>query len=566
MHCRSFLALFLHLFSCFSFVSFFISGTTAAPSPAALDDVTIEARHQDDQPSLKSRDEHYNLLPVRGLDAGTAVRKDGYIVRYKSTVTNLTSAHDSILRTFGNKSIRNRYNGMRSFRGFSGTFTQDQLQRLRQNPSIESIEADSMGEADVLHWDRGTVREVTSKRSTNAYGEVVERDSAHELVRRAVVQQTDAPWGLQRISQTAALGRTDVGSLDFTYTHDTAGDGQGVDIYVLDSGLNTAHSDFGGRATWPKTFGDYSTTEDVYGHGTHVAGTAGGARFGIAKRANLIGVRILSDAGTGFSSDCIAAIQWVMSQVQSTGRPSVMNISVKFGVSDALDAAVTDAVNAGIHVIVSAGNSAKDATSQSPARAPAVVTVGASDITDAMGYYSNMGPVVDIFAPGTSIISDWVTSADSTQTLTGTSMATPHVSGVTAYMISRVGNRSPAAMLALIQAQSLRGVLSGVPSNTTNLLLNNGFKVPGGGVNQVSTTLSTTATSSSSTSSFTPGTASSTADAITVTTVSAEPTSTSTESSTGQKTEDADGSSSTTSPCPTPTKKVSIKGKRCKNC
>ncbi|CAG8712121.1 13921_t:CDS:10, partial [Acaulospora colombiana] len=227
-----------------------------------------------------------------------------------------------------------------------------------------------------------------------------------------------------------------------------------------------------------------------------------------------------------------------MSQVQATGRPSVMNISVKFGVSDALDAAVTDAVNSGIHVIVSAGNSAKDATTQSPARAPAVVTVGASDITDAMGYYSNMGPVVDIFAPGTSIISDWVTTADSVQTLTGTSMATPHVSGVTAYMISR----------AYSQAF--------VTSNTTNLLLNNGFKSPGGGVNQVTTTLSTTATSSSSTSiSPTSATGSNSADATTLTTISTEPTSTAIQSSTEEKTEDADGSSSTTSPCPTPTKK-----------
>jgi hypothetical protein len=245
MHRRSFLALFIHLFSCFSFAFFSIFGATAAPSPASLEDVTIEARHSDDQPNLGSRNEHYNLLPVRGLDSGSPVRKDGYIVRYKSTVTNVTSAHASILRNFGTKSIRNRYNGMRSFRGFSGTFTPEQLERLRQDPDIESIEADSMGQADVLHWHRGVMGDDTSKRFADADGEPLKRDLVHEGfagVRRAVVQQTDAPWGLQRISQAAPIGRTDVESLNYVYTHDTAGDGQGVDIYILDSGLNTAHT------------------------------------------------------------------------------------------------------------------------------------------------------------------------------------------------------------------------------------------------------------------------------------------------------------------------------------
>ncbi|KAJ3508472.1 hypothetical protein NLJ89_g5739 [Agrocybe chaxingu] len=287
----------------------------------------------------------------------------------------------------------------------------------------------------------------------------------------ATVTQTDAPWGLQRISQKAKLSSTSASALNYKYTYDSSG-GEGVDVYVVDTGINIAHVDFGGRASWGATFGGYANA-DGNGHGTHVAGTAGGTRFGVAKSAKLIAVKVLSDSGSGSVSDIISGLNWVMNKAKSTGRPSVMNLSLGGGASSALDNAVASLTKAGVHVVVAAGNSNVDAANTSPARAPSAIAVGATTIADARASFSNYGSVVSVFAPGANIISDWINSTTATNTLSGTSMASPHVAGLVAYFVKKDGNITPAAMRTKIQNLAIRNAISGIPSGTVNLLANN---------------------------------------------------------------------------------------------
>ncbi|RDB17350.1 Cuticle-degrading protease [Hypsizygus marmoreus] len=288
--------------------------------------------------------------------------------------------------------------------------------------------------------------------------------------------QTNAPWGLARLSQDAKLTNQNTGALTFSYTYDNTA-GSGVDIYIIGkasfhTGVYTAHSQFGGRARWGATFGGYANA-DGNGHGTHVAGTAAGSQYGVAKAANIIAVKVLSDGGSGSVSDIVSGLNWVANSAASSGRPSVASLSLGGGASTALDNAVTALTNVGIHVTVAAGNSNTNAGSTSPARAPAVITVGASTIADARASFSNYGAVVDVFAPGQNVISSWIGSTTATNNISGTSMATPHVAGLVAYLIAKNGNSSPAAISTLIKNLSVKNALTGIPSGTVNYLANN---------------------------------------------------------------------------------------------
>ncbi|KAM6496366.1 serine protease [Amanita muscaria] len=284
----------------------------------------------------------------------------------------------------------------------------------------------------------------------------------------ATITQTNAPWGLQRISQAAPLGRTDTGSLTFTYPYDSSA-GTGVNIYIVDTGIYTAHSTFQGRAVWGATFGGYASA-DGNGHGTHVAGTSAGYDYGVAKAAHLIAVKVLSDSGSGFVSDIVSGLNWVQSQVAATGRPSIVSMSLGGGASTSLDSAVASLTNSGIHVVVAAGNSNTDASSTSPARAPSALTVGASDITDTRASFSNYGAPVKVFAPGVNVISSWIGSTTATNNISGTSMATPHVTGIVAYLIGLSGNLTPASMIAKVQSLAVKGILKNIPAGTVNYL------------------------------------------------------------------------------------------------
>jgi len=243
----------------------------------------------------------------------------------------------------------------------------------------------------------------------------------------AVAEQTPVPsWGLDRVD---ALDTP----LDDKYSWSNSG--SGTIVYVIDTGVYSAHSDFGGRVVSGYTaIADGRGTEDCHGHGTHVAGTVAGRNYGVAKTATVVAVRVLDCTGSGYSSGVVAGINWVTAN--HPGGPAVINMSLGGGANTAIDSAVTDAVNAGIVVVVAAGNSSADACSYSPARVPGAITIGATDIRDARASYSNFGSCVDMWAPGTQITSAWISGSNATNTISGTSMASPHVAGLAARVLS----------------------------------------------------------------------------------------------------------------------------------
>ncbi|TEB17269.1 serine protease [Coprinellus micaceus] len=285
------------------------------------------------------------------------------------------------------------------------------------------------------------------------------------------VTQTNAPWGLGRLSSIPKLANQNSTALTFNYTYDSSG-GAGVDIYVLDTGTRITHVEFEGRATWGAIFSG-STDADGNGHGTHCAGIVAGKTFGVAKRANIVAVKVLADSGSGSTSQVISGINWIIQATTSSARPSVVLIALGGSANTALDNAVLSLFNSGIHVVVAAGGSATTPESSSPGRVPQVITVGATTVADARAPSSNYGLGIDIYAPGTNILSAWYTSDTATATLSGTSMAAAHVAGLVAYLIGLEGNTTPAAMSDKIKDYGLPNVLSGIPSEGINYLAHN---------------------------------------------------------------------------------------------
>jgi len=291
-----------------------------------------------------------------------------------------------------------------------------------------------------------------------------------------VITQTNAPWGLSRLSTVdqvwKANPKPDSSSLSFTYRYDSSA-GCGVDVYVVDTGIFTAHNDFGGRARWGKTFGAGYKDADGNGHGTHCAGTIAGEKYGVAKAADVIAVKVLGDKGQGFTSDIISGLGWVSGQAANSGRPTVVSMSLGGGVSRALDDVVKSLINTGVHVVVAAGNDNDNANNHSPARVETAITVGASNITDSKASFSCWGSVVDVFAPGQDIISAGFKKPDDHAVHSGTSMACPHVAGLAAYLIGKDGNTSPTDLAQKIKDLALKGVLGGLPESTVNYLAHN---------------------------------------------------------------------------------------------
>ena len=231
--------------------------------------------------------------------------------------------------------------------------------------------------------------------------------------------QSNPPWGLDRIDQRNR-------PLSGTYTYNWTG--SGVRAYVIDTGIRTTHTQFGGRAS--NVFDAFGGSgADCNGHGTHVSGTIGGSTYGVAKSALLRGVRVLDCNGSGSNSGVIAGVDWV---TNNHINPAVANMSLGGGASSALDTSVNNLANSGVPIAVAAGNSNVDACGTSPARAANAITVGATTTTDARASFSNFGTCLDLFAPGSGILSSWFSSDTATATLSGTSMASPHVAGVAA--------------------------------------------------------------------------------------------------------------------------------------
>lgn len=269
-------------------------------------------------------------------------------------------------------------------------------------------------------------------------------DTAVKLVADSSQQSPVPSWGLDRLDANGT-------ALDDSYSWVSSG--AGAVIYVIDTGVYSTHSDLSGRVlSGYSAVADGNGSEDCNGHGTHVAGTAAGRVYGVAKSAAVVAVRVLDCAGSGYASSVVAGINWVIAS--HPGGPGIINMSLGGSANAAIDQAVADASAAGITVVVAAGNSGADACSYSPARAPSAITVGAITTTDARASYSNYGSCVDAWAPGTGITSAWIGGSGATNTISGTSMASPHVAGLAARLSQAVPGISSSEITRRLTATS----------------------------------------------------------------------------------------------------------------
>ncbi|KAK4497322.1 hypothetical protein PRZ48_011772 [Zasmidium cellare] len=337
-----------------------------------------------------------------------------YIVTLKKELTTEASeGHVSWATTLSSNSLRRRQeNGTSSdfksykipgFNAYSGYFDASSISEIEASEDVANVEPDVLVYTTVL------------------------------------TSQTNAPWGLGRISTQSES--------DFdTYVYDTSA-GSDTYAYVIDSGININHQQFGGRASLGETFVSGAHTDDA-GHGTHVAATIGGSTYGVAKDTNLVSVKVFDSSGQSATSIIMSGFEWAVNDIVSNGRAARSVINMSLGTTNQAIQAFNDMVDAaseqGVLSVVAAGNGVRnaitgvttpiDASNVSPASAPSAITVGAIDDTNARAYFSNYGSTVDVYGPGVDIISAWIGSNTATNTISGTSMATPHIAGLAVYL------------------------------------------------------------------------------------------------------------------------------------
>ena len=320
-----------------------------------------------------------------------------------------------------------------AFKGVVGHFTASQISNLKKNPKFKYAELDAPVYA-------------------NAYTAIPVGVGPTPAV---------ASWGLDRINQRNL-------PLDQTYSYQY--NGEGVKAYVIDTGLNSTHTEFTGRtATGNDQINDGRGTEDCNGHGTHVSGTIGGTKYGIARAVTIVPVRVLNCAGSGTLSGVIAGIDWVIANHVS--GPAVANLSLGAGFSASVNAAIARLVADNVTVAVAAGNSNANACSYSPSSEPTAITVGATTSADARASYSNFGTCLDIFAPGSAIVSSWIGSTTATNNISGTSMASPHVAGAAALLLEQYPSYTPAQIRNAMVALSTAGKVTSPGTGSSNQLL-----------------------------------------------------------------------------------------------
>ncbi|RFU30604.1 hypothetical protein B7463_g5746, partial [Scytalidium lignicola] len=423
-------------------------------------------------PTFSTETIHDGSAPVLSASNAETV-PDSYIVVFKDHVDEAAAAHhqnwvqdihlesENVRTELRKRSqfpitndvfegLKHTYNIAGNFLGYSGHFDDSVIEKVRNHPDVDYIERDS-----VVH--------------TLDSGET----------------EKNAPWGLARISHRESLSFANFNK--YLYAADA---GEGVDVYVIDTGTNTEHVDFEGRAHWGKTIPVNDVDEDGNGHGTHCSGTVAGKKYGVAKKANVYAVKVLKSNGSGTMADVVKGVEWAAtSHIEKAKKGkkgfkgSAANMSLGGGKSPALDRAVNGAVTAGIHFAVAAGNDNADSCNYSPAAAELAVTVGASAIDDSRAYFSNYGKCNDIFAPGLNIQSTWIGSKYAINTISGTSMASPHIAGLLAYYLSlqpaqdsefAVEELTPKKLKANLISIATKGALSDVPADTENLLAWNG--------------------------------------------------------------------------------------------
>ncbi|MFF6918001.1 S8 family serine peptidase [Streptomyces sp. NPDC012466] len=358
---------------------------------------------------------------VLAADSPTAI-KDSYLVTLKKSagLKAASAAGKGLVKEYGG-SVDKTFG--KALNGWSATLSATEARRLAADPAVASVEQ--------------------NQRVTLA------------------ATQSNAPWGLDRIDQTSL-------PLSGTYTYpDSAG--SGVTVYVIDTGVRITHQQISGRAShgYDAVDGD-SDASDGNGHGTHVATTIAGSTYGVAKKAKIVGVRVLNNSGSGTTAGVIAGIDWV---TKNHSGPSVANMSLGGGASATLDTAVRNSIASGVTYAVAAGNSSTSASSSSPARVAEAITVGATTSTDAKASYSNYGSALDIFAPGSSITAGWHTSDTATNTISGTSMATPHVAGAAAVYLAGHTSSTPAQVATALVNGAVTGKVTSAGSGSPNRLL-----------------------------------------------------------------------------------------------
>ncbi|QFZ17986.1 S8 family peptidase [Saccharothrix syringae] len=342
-----------------------------------------------------------------------------------------------------------------------------------QNHFIVKLKDGSAASADKLAKQYGGQVDTVFSKALNGFTVSLPEQAAKRLAANPAVEyveqdqvfttqatQSNAPWGLDRIDQR---------NLPLSTTYNYTSTGSGVNVYVIDTGVRISHTTFGGRARngYDAVEND-SVAQDGNGHGTHVAGTIAGSTYGVAKGATVYGVRVLNDAGSGTTADVVEGIDWV---TNNHVKPAVANMSLGGGASSTIDAAVRRSIAAGVTYAIAAGNSNANASNYSPARVTEAITVGATTSTDARASYSNYGSVVDIFAPGSSILSSWNTGDSATNTISGTSMATPHVAGAAARYLQNNRSATPAQVQSYLVGQATTGVVGSPGSGSPNRLL-----------------------------------------------------------------------------------------------
>ena len=375
--------------------------------------------------------------------------------------------------------IRHVYDLEGHLQGYAGKFTDDVLNYIRAQPEVEYVELDTIVSTEVMPQTEDRVWDVPYESSIEGAAASMFSSSVSKL--QADDVQKGAPWGLARISHRKRLG---LGTFN-KYVYNDDG-GEGVTAYVIDTGINIKHVEFEGRARWGKTMPQNDVDEDGNGHGTHCAGTIGSRKYGVAKKAELVAVKVLGSGGSGSMSDVTGGVLWAVEDAkkltaQYRANPSsaaakkhkgfVANMSLGGGKSPTLDKAVDGAVSSGMHFGVAAGNENQDACNVSPAGAKNPVTVGASTVQDERAYFSNKGKCVDVFAPGLNILSTWNTGNTSVNTISGTSMASPHIVGLLAYLLSIYGTDEFANVAGYTPQQlTVSGFEDSVASRLSNLL------------------------------------------------------------------------------------------------